>query len=153
MRKHRFATSRVIRATLISAYVICGLHSAALAGGVSVTNAWIRALPAPDPAGGYFDLFNNSGKRIALTGASSPACGMLMLHKTDTMGGMASMSDVERIPVAVGAHLRFTPGSYHLMCMNPTPAIRPGNTVPVTLEFEDGGKVTADFKVRNATGH
>lgn len=129
------------------------LSPAAEAGTVVVTNGWIRALPANAPAGGYFTLTNNSGKRIVLTGASSPACGMLMLHKTEMSGGMASMDDVEEVPVAPSAKVEFAPGGYHLMCMEPAAAIRPGNKVPVTLLFSDGFKLTSDFVVRNATGH
>ena len=90
---------------------------------------------------------------MVLTGASSPACGMLMLHKTDTESGMASMNDVTTIPIAVGDHISFAPGGYHLMCMEPTAAVAPGNKVPVTLIFLDGTKVTNEFAVRNATGY
>jgi periplasmic copper chaperone A len=128
------------------------LGTAAQAGTVTVSNGWIRALPANVPSGGYFDLSNASGKTVVLTGASSPACGMLMLHKTDDAGGMSAMSDVKSIPVAPGGHLRFAPGGYHLMCMDATAAIKPGNKVPVTLVFADGAKITNTFEVRNATG-
>jgi len=62
------------------------------------------------------------------------------------------MSDVARIPVAVGAHVSFSPGGYHLMCMDPTAAINPGNKVAVTLVFADGTRVTSAFQVRTATG-
>lgn len=123
------------------------------AGSVTISNGWIRALPGGTPAGGYFTLMNDSGKRIVLTGAFSPACGMLMLHKTEMAGGMASMSAVEAIPLAPGAHLAFAPGGYHLMCMSPGSAVRPGNSVPVTLIFSDGAKLTSNFAVRNVTGH
>jgi len=128
------------------------LGTAAQAGSVTVTDGWIRALPGKTPAGGYFTLSNDSGRRMVLTGASSPACGMLMLHKTENESGMASMDDVTSIPIAVGAHLSFAPGGYHLMCMDPTAAIAPGNKVPVTLIFSDGTKVTNEFAVRHATG-
>jgi copper(I)-binding protein len=134
----------------ISSLLIGG---AADAGSVTVSDGWIRALPGKAPAGGYFTLANDSGRQIVLTGASSPVCGMLMLHKTETESGMASMSDVVRIPIAVGAHLSFAPGGYHLMCMDPTVAVEPGNKVPVTLIFSDGTKLTSEFAVRNATGH
>lgn len=127
--------------------------TAADAGGINVTDGWFRALPANVPSGAYFNLTNDSGKRIDLVGASSPGCGMLMLHRTETAGGMASMSDVGSIPVAVGGHVSFSPGGLHLMCMDPTSAIKPGNKVPVTLVFGDGSKVTSDFVVRNAAGH
>jgi len=149
MRNRSILHPRVLRATVLASSMMMG---AADAGSISVTDGWIRALPGDTPAGGYFNLANDSGKRIDLTGASSPACGMLMLHKTETMGGMAMMNDVKQIPLAAGAHLSFSPGGYHLMCMDPTAAIKPGNKVPVTLEFGDGTKVTADFTVRNAAG-
>jgi copper(I)-binding protein len=139
--------------TCYSIVVVAVLAGGAVqAGGVNVTGGWIRALPANVPAGGYFTLSNDSGKRIVLTGASSPGCGTLMLHKSETEGGMAAMSDVARIPVAVGAHVNFAPGGYHLMCIDPTTAIKPGNKVPVTLVLADGTTVTSEFLVRTATG-
>ena len=150
MRKSTIPFAHLARIVVLSSAL---LSTAAQAGSVTVSDGWIRALPAKVPAGGYFTLSNDSGRRIVLTGASSPACGMLMLHKTDTESGMASMNDVTTIPVAVGAHLSFAPGGYHLMCMDPTAAIEPGNKVPVTLIFSDGTKLTSEFAVRNATGH
>jgi periplasmic copper chaperone A len=129
------------------------LGTAAQAGELTVSDGWIRALPGKTPAGGYFTLSNDSGRRMVLTGASSPVCGMLMLHKTDTASGMASMNDVKDVPIAVGQHVIFAPGGYHLMCMDPTAAVEPGNKVPVTLIFSDGTQVTNEFSVRNATGH
>jgi len=149
MRNLVVSSLRVLGAAAAVAALIPG---AAQAGAVSVTNGWIRALPGNAPAGGYFELANGTAKAVVLTGASSSACGMLMLHKTEETSGMASMDDVAQIPVAAGAHLSFAPGGYHLMCMDPTAAIRPGGRVAVTLSFADGSKVTADFAVRNATG-
>lgn len=150
MRNRTIFKTRFVGAALVA---IVALSAQAEAGAVTVTNGWIRALPSNVPSGGYFTLANDTGKAIVLTGAESPACGMLMLHKTETSGGMASMSDVESIPVAAGGHVAFAPGGYHLMCMDPTAAIKPGNKVPVTLVFADGTKVTSTFTVRTATGH
>lgn len=127
--------------------------TAARADGIRISDAWFRALPANVPSAGYFTLSNETGRRLLLTGATSPGCGMLMLHKTEEMSGMATMSDVDSIPIAVGAQLKFAPGGFHLMCMDATAAIHPGNSVPVTLVFADGTKVTAPFRVRSATGH
>jgi copper(I)-binding protein len=124
----------------------------ATAAGVTVSDGWFRALPANLPSGGYFTLHNDGAETVTLTGASSPACAMLMLHKSDEMNGMAGMSDVETIPVAAGDTLKFAPGGYHLMCMNPTPAMKPGAKVQVTLEFADGMKLNADFAVKDAKG-
>jgi periplasmic copper chaperone A len=48
--------------------------------------------------------------------------------------------------------VRFAPGGYHLMCMQPAAAMRPGKTVAVTLDFAGGETLSAPFPVRNATG-
>jgi copper(I)-binding protein len=120
--------------------------------GVSVRDGWMRALPSAVPSGGYFTLQNKSGKTVILTGADSPACGMLMLHKSDDKGGMSSMSDVAEVPVPAGGSVSFTPGSYHLMCMDTKPSLKPGASVPVTLHFKSGEKLTVSFAVRNAAG-
>jgi copper(I)-binding protein len=36
--------------------------------------------------------------------------------------------------------------------MNPSPALKPGAHVAVTLVFSDGKKVTSEFAVRGAAG-
>ena len=125
---------------------------AAPASPLRIEAPWMRALPGTVPAGGYFILHNDGRAQVTLTGAQSPACGMLMLHLSENNGGMSSMRHVDSIDVAPGGTLEFKQGSYHLMCMQPGPAIKPGASVPVTLTFKDGAKVSADFPVRNAAG-
>lgn len=128
------------------------LASPAIASDVEVNDAWFRSLPAKVPAGGYFVLHNSGAQEISLTGAQSPACSMLMLHRSVESGGMSTMEDVASVPVAPGETVKFAPGGYHLMCMNPTPAMKPGNSVSVTLKFSDGSKAVENFAVRNARG-
>jgi copper(I)-binding protein len=136
----------------ISAPVLMASLCGARAGDIAVSDAWIRALPRAVPSGGYFTLHNGGTTTLTLTGAQSPACGMLMLHKSESHGGMGSMQSVAAVEVPAGGTLKFAPGGYHLMCMEAKAAIAPGNHVPVTLLFQGGGHVTAQFAVRNASG-
>jgi len=136
----------------IAGLALLALTVQADASGASVSNGWIRKLPSGLPAAGYFDLHNGGAKSISLTGANSPGCGMLMLHKSEDMGGMMHMDDVSGVDVAPGATIKFAPGGYHLMCMSPKPSLTPGSTVPVTLEFADGTKLPTTFAVRDANG-
>lgn len=122
------------------------------AAALRVTNGWFRALPAAVPSGGYFTLHNDGDKAVSLTGAQSPACGMLMLHKSMNHGGMGMMEHVDNVAVDPGGTLEFAPGGYHLMCMDSKPILKPGAQVPVTLSFAGGDTVTAEFQVRNAAG-
>lgn len=122
------------------------------ANAATVTDAWFRALPAGLPSGGYFTLANPGAQTISLTAADSPACGMLMLHKSSDTGGMSMMSDVSSVAVPAGGTVKFAPGSYHLMCMEPTPQMKPSAKVPVTLFFADKSKLQVMFDVKNAKG-
>ena len=136
----------------MAALAILALSAHAKAAGTTLSGGWMRALPAGLPAAGYFELHNGGGRTISLTGAASPACGMLMLHKSENAGGLGSMVDVSRVDVAPGGTVKFAPGGYHLMCMDPTAAIRPGANVAVTFHFADGSETTANFAVKNAQG-
>jgi copper(I)-binding protein len=119
---------------------------------LQLSDAWFRALPAGLPAGGYFTLHNRGTQRAVLTGAESGACGMLMLHRSSNSGGTSSMAHVTSVDVPSGGSVAFAPNGYHLMCMEPKPEMKPGGSVKVTLLFQGGGKLTANFAVRNAAG-
>jgi copper(I)-binding protein len=152
----RTADSRLFTDAAIAALLLMALPGAAVAdagpAGISVRDGWMRALPSAVPSGGYFTLQNKGAKAVILTGADSPACGMLMLHKSEDKGGMSSMADMVEVPVSAGGSVNFTPGGYHLMCMDSKPSLKPGTSVPVTLAFKSGEKLTVTFAVRNAAG-
>ena len=141
--------SRIAAAAACAATIIC---SGAWAGSVTISDGWFRALPAGLPSGGYFKLHNGTDKPILLTSADSPACGMLMLHRSMHTSGMEHMLPAGNLEVVAGGTLVFAPGSYHLMCMEPTSAMKPGGIVTVTLRFANGDRVTGDFAVRGASG-
>jgi hypothetical protein len=128
------------------------LATAAQAADVQVSDAWFRYLTPQVPAGGYFTIKNTGKAEVALTGVESAACGMLMMHQTLDTGGMSSMQDATRIPVPAGGAVKFAPGGYHLMCMNPTAAMKPGATVGVTFKLSDKSEVKTEFAVKNAQG-
>jgi copper(I)-binding protein len=140
--------------TAAAALTTLTLASAAAAAppAIAVSNAWFRALPAGLPAGGYFTLTNKGSSSMSLVGASSSACGMLMLHQSETSNGVSRMTDVAKVDVAAGDTMRFAPGGYHLMCMRPAATLKQGSDVPVTFLFSDGSKATVPFAVRSATG-
>jgi hypothetical protein len=124
----------------------------AKAAPLSLSDGWIRLLPGALPAAGYFTLHNAGNAKVVLTGADTPACGMLMLHKSEDKGGMSSMQDVKSVAVPGGGEVQFAPGGYHLMCMDPKPVLKLGASVPVTLSFQGAPPLTARFDVRGATG-
>jgi periplasmic copper chaperone A len=138
-------------AALFGALGSAGTAQAAEAG-LSLSAPWFRLVTPSLPAAGYFTLSNLMATPRKLVGAASPACATLMLHQSIDQGGQERMVMVNSVPVPAQGKVSFAPGGYHLMCMSPTTAMRPGQSVPVTLRFADGGTLTARFPVRNATG-
>jgi periplasmic copper chaperone A len=124
----------------------------AVAEEVSVQNPWMRFIIKARPAGGFFTLRNDTNTALTLTGASSPACGMIMLHETKEVNGIAQMLPVKSLSVPAHGTLSFHPGGYHIMCMKPQSTMVVGHEVPVTLKFAGGKIVTASFPVRGPGG-
>jgi hypothetical protein len=128
------------------------MTTVAQAAPFEVTDGWFRALPGKLPAGGYFTAYNGTGREIAIVGADSDACGMLMIHQSSNKGGMSSMDMVDKVSVPAGSTVRFAPGGYHLMCDNPNAKMKVGSKVGVLLKLSDGSSVAAGFAVKNAAG-
>jgi periplasmic copper chaperone A len=134
---------------------LCGAASAqpkpaAAPQAMVITDAWFRSLPGKLPAGGYFSAHNSGRSDLAITGAKSNACGMLMLHQSQDKGGMSSMNMLDKVEVPGGQTVAFTPGSFHLMCEEPK--LKIGTPVSVVLSLSDGTSVAVRFAVRNAKG-
>lgn len=149
--------ARPMRGKMLLLGLLCG---ALVAGGtvwagetgLALSAPWFRLVMPSLPAAGYFILSNSGATEKTLIGAASPACGMLMLHRSVDQGGQERMVEVANVPVPAQGKVSFMPGGYHLMCMSPAAAMRPGQSVPVTLRFAGGELLTASFPVRNATG-
>ncbi len=123
---------------------------AASAAPMAVTDAWFRSLPGKLPAAGYFTAQNTTSRDIAITGARSDGCGMLMLHQSSNTGGMSGMDMLDKVTVPAGGTVRFAPGGTHLMCTDAK--LKIGTKMPVLLNLSDGTAVAVAFQVRNAAG-
>jgi len=120
---------------------------AALAGdGLRVERPWARAATSlMRPAAAYLTVINGTDKQVTLTGASSPAAGMTMIHKTVMDGSVMKMEPAGEIVIAAGKRFVFKPGGYHIMLMHLKKPIKEGDTFQLSVEFA-GGK-TLDVKV------
>jgi len=134
----------------LSIALLLAMTAGAQAAPFDITGAWFRALPGKLPAGGYFTAQNNTQRDVAITGASSDACGMLMIHRSSNKGGMSGMDMVDKVNVPAGGKIAFAPGGYHLMCDDPK--MKLGAKVPVVLHLSGGNAVAVGFIVKGASG-
>jgi copper(I)-binding protein len=118
---------------------------------IQVTQAWIRWLPAGIPSGGYMTLTNTGTVPRVLIGADSADFADISLHQTRTKNGMSDMAELSAVKIEPQSSVRFAPGGYHLMLMQPKRALHPGDRVRITLHFADGAAMEVPFAVRSAS--
>ncbi len=135
---------------LLAGLLLAGGAHAAAADHVRASGAWIRVLPGTLPAGAYVTLENDSDQPVALSGASSTMYAEVMLHQSSTAGGVSRMSMVDSLSVPAHGKAELAPASYHLMLMQPSAPVKPGDTVTLTLKFSDGSTLATDFIARPA---
>lgn len=136
------------------AMLTCVAAAAPATATLRVENPWIRWLPANLPAAAYVKIVNDGAAPARLTGASSPDYGKVMLHRSQSMGGVDRMTAVSGLDIPPHGSAALAPGGYHLMLMQPAHAVKPGDTVELTLQFAGGAKLKVEFPVlpANASG-
>lgn len=126
--------------------------AAAAPDAMMVSDCWIRSMPGELPSGGYFQLMNMGDKPVDLTGVSTDAFGMAMLHETQSSGSTSKMVMVDKATVPANGTLAFAPGGYHVMFEMAKKPLKVGTNIPVTFTFGDGETVTSQCAVKNAAG-
>jgi periplasmic copper chaperone A len=98
----------------------------------------------------YIATLENTGKQPdRLLRASTPAAARAELHTMSMDDGVMRMREVDAIALAPGAAVKMRPGQgYHFMLMGLKKPLKEGDSFPMTLEFERGGKVEVKVVVQ-----
>jgi len=116
---------------------------------IQIEGAWARPAQTGANSAVYFVLSNRE-QDDRLTGAQSTAANMVQIHATVVdEDGTASMQHQEVLDVPAGSILTFRPGGLHVMLMGLNSALVEGDTIQVTLMFENYGELTIDVPVEN----
>lgn len=113
-----------------------------------VHNTWVKAVDSGMTAA-FGDIHNESDETITITGATTEASSMVELHEVvgDTMqpkeGGFE---------IAAGETITLEPGGWHIMFMDVTDPIAPGDDVEITLQLSDGSKFTFTAVAKEFSG-
>ncbi|HEX7707823.1 MAG TPA: copper chaperone PCu(A)C [Thermoanaerobaculia bacterium] len=125
------------------------LFANAAAAQVSIGAAWIREPnPARDLTAGFMSLTNHGDKEVSLVRAVSDAAKVVELHEMQMADGMMKMRQVERIAIAPKTTVKLEPGGLHLMLIGLSGPLADGDTVAMTLEFDDGTQAVIEAQVR-----
>ena len=116
---------------------------------IQIEGAWARPAQTGANSAVYFVLSNRE-QDDRLTGAQSTAANMVQIHATVVdEDGTASMQHQEVLDVPAGSILTFRPGGLHVMLMGLNSDLVEGDTIQVTLMFENYGELTIDVPVEN----
>jgi periplasmic copper chaperone A len=120
-------------------------------GPLTVKDVWVRAAPAGSQTAVYFTIVNGKVAPDALVGVSTPAAAGAGLHETMTdSSGMTGMQPVGQIDIPGGGTVALKPGGYHVMLTGLVNELKVGDTIPLTLTFEQAGVVPITAEVRSS---
>jgi copper(I)-binding protein len=123
----------------ILAFALLGALAAPVVAQTKVTNPWVRGTVAQQKAtGAFMQIVSQQGGRLVQ--ASSPVAGVVEIHEMSMDGNVMRMRAVAGIDLPAGRTVELKPGGFHVMLMDLRQPLQPGDTVPVTLVFDSGGK-------------
>lgn len=106
---------------------------------VTVKDAWVRATVAQQKATGAF-MQLQSAQDAKLISAQSPVAGVVEVHEMSMDGGVMKMRAIPSLALPAGKAVDLKPGGYHVMLMDLKQQVKGGESVPLTLVFEDAAK-------------
>lgn len=117
---------------------------------VTVGDAWARATPPGARTGAvYLSLENSGADRVHLVSAETDVADRAELHTHVHEDGMMRMEQVEAIGVPAGGTASLKPHGDHLMLIGLQRALAPGDSIAITLAFDDGSRIELDVPVRD----
>jgi len=105
-------------------------------GTVKIEDAWVRGTVAAQKATGAF-MRLTSRANARLVSASSPAAGVVEIHEMSMENDVMKMRQVPGVDLAAGRTMELKPGGYHVMLMDLKQPLKGGESISITLVFED----------------
>lgn len=124
-----------LRTPLLAALLGAALMAAASAQ-VTVKDPWVRATVAQQKATGAF-MQLTAAKDTRLVSVSTTLTAMAEVHEMAMDNNVMKMRQITALDLPAGKAVDLKPGGYHLMLMDLKQQVKAGDTVPLTLVFED----------------
>lgn len=118
--------------------------------GIAAVDVWARPAEAGGTTAVYMSIRNDSDKADALIGVAAPdVTDEAMLHETKMVDNVMMMDHVHQIDLAPGETVELKSGGLHIMLMEVKRELNSGDTISLTLEFEQLGEVTILVPVKD----
>jgi periplasmic copper chaperone A len=115
---------------------------------VTVSGAWARATPPGMTVAAVYLTLTGGSRADRLVGAATPRAAMTQIHVVSEAEGMARMRPTEGVDVPAHGTVALAPQGTHIMLMDlPRPLVA-GEHFPLTLHFEQAGRIDVSVEVR-----
>lgn len=105
---------------------------------------------AGNPAAGYFDLTYMSGGGPTIESITVEGAGSSEIHSVDMIDGMMKMDKASPIALMGRIPVKFEPGGYHVMAMQPSDTLKAGGTTNMTIKLSNGEEATVPMDIKAA---
>jgi periplasmic copper chaperone A len=113
---------------------------------VKIEDAWVRGTVAQQKASGAF-MRLTAPVAMKLVSASSPVASVVEVHEMAMEKDVMRMRAVPALELAPGQTTELKPGGYHVMLMDLKQPLQGGDTVSLTLVFEDANRARSSQTV------
>jgi hypothetical protein len=145
----------IVRAALAAAFVLavsaaCSEQPRVAQGGITIVDPWARATPAGAMVGaGYMQIVNAGASAVKLVGGQTPVAERVEFHMMSMEGGVMTMRSLpEGLEVPAQSTVTLAPGGTHAMLIGLKRALVQGESVPLTLIFDNGVRIDVRLAVR-----
>ena len=143
----------------------CAPPASQPASGIQASEVWARAAKAGEMKSDassdtgmamgsmnsavYMLLTNSGDSPDRLLSAAADVAGAVEIHETRMEGDVMHMQQLtDGIEIPANGQVELKPGGLHVMLIDLRRDLNPGETFPVTLQFEQAGAVTVEAEVR-----
>ncbi|MFZ4719309.1 MAG: copper chaperone PCu(A)C [Ilumatobacteraceae bacterium] len=131
-------------------------------GEVGIAKQWARPTPEGATNGAvYFTILSAADDVLTGVSVDPSVAARAEIHQTmvmgsdttamgdtgSTMGGGMQMGPVDSVPVKAGEDFVFEPGGYHVMLFDVAKPLKVGDSITVTLTFQNAGAIPVDVPV------
>ena len=114
-----------------------------------VEDLYIRATPPNSKNSAAFMVIRNAHKKeIKLIAVGSDIADRVELHQHIMDNGLMKMRQVKEILIKAEGSLALQPGGYHLMFLNLKQPLKEGESVILSLSFDNGQQLIFDTPVK-----
>ncbi len=125
-----------------------GALTACMSGKLSINDAWARPALAGNNAAVYFVIDNTSAPADVLLSASSDVAQAAEIHTSEIQNDVMKMLWQEKITIHFNTKVELKPGGMHVMLVNLKSDLKPGETIMLTLRFQNSGEMKLPVQVQ-----